>query len=347
MYGIDCVDLPSSTQGTTVSRLALLVTLTILLGSALAFADGPSWDEFGVAMSQDEHARNSGNTQFGGGSLRLTPLPVFVRGVAESQLPLDGTWYFRSSPPDNFQSLSEPDVESWDRVEVPGDYRMQGYGGGTVAYMRFFALPADWSGGRVKIRCEEIATEATVWVNGKRIGGHIGHFIAFEFDITEAVRFGERNSLAIRVKYDSIARRVSGYALHVAGGITRSVRLFAVPGTNLARLHTTTDLDDEYTDATLNLQLSIANETTKSSDAISVTVELLDPKGQRVEFESNEIALPSVPAGELQSHEVSIPVCSPKKWNAEHPSLYRLHITLLEGNRPRETVQRRIGFRGD
>ena len=131
----------------------------------------------------------------------------------------------------------------------------------------------------------------------------------------------------------------------MTGGITRSVRLFAVPGTNLARLHTTTDLDDEYTDATLNLQLSIANETTKSSDAISVTVELLDPKGQRVEFESNEIALPSVPAGELQSHEVSIPVCSPKKWNAEHPSLYRLHITLLEGNRPRETVQRRIGFR--
>jgi hypothetical protein len=45
-------------------------------------------------------------------------------------------------------------------------------------------------GSRIWIRFQSVATDATVWVNGIQVGRHVGDYIPFQFEITEAV--GER-----------------------------------------------------------------------------------------------------------------------------------------------------------
>ena len=107
---------------------------------------------------------------------RLTPCPVSIAGVDTLQVRLDGTWRFNPAPPEEFWK-TEPSVGvGWTPIEVPGEWAMQGF---TVAentaagYWRLFVLPSEWEGQRVKLRCDAVYSDATVWVNGQLAGRHV------------------------------------------------------------------------------------------------------------------------------------------------------------------------------
>ena len=85
---------------------------------------------------------------------------------------------------------------------------------------------------------------AEVWLNGMRVGGHEGGETPFVLDVTDAIRAGAKNLLAVRVlnptheRIDGIVlnetpkqARVIPYRAGAAynhGGITGSVELLAV-----------------------------------------------------------------------------------------------------------------------
>src|SRR5260370_6025736 len=52
-------------------------------------------------------------------------------------------------------------------------------------YRRVFSVPKDWTGKHTLLHFGAVDWEATVWVNGKRLGTHRGGYDAFSFDITE------------------------------------------------------------------------------------------------------------------------------------------------------------------
>ena len=54
-------------------------------------------------------------------------------------------------------------------------------------YRRTFAVPKDWAGQRVLLHFGAVDWQATVWVNGKKLGEHQGGYDAFTLDITDAV----------------------------------------------------------------------------------------------------------------------------------------------------------------
>jgi hypothetical protein len=133
-------------------------------------------------------------------------------------------------------------------------------GGG---YRRAFAVPADWIGKRVKLRCEGVYSEAAVWINGKEVGRHAGGFTPFELDVTDLVRAGPQNVIALSVVNETEADRMasgSKYACHALGGITRGIRLFVLPDVNIASLAVATAFDAGFRDASLNLALGVMNE---------------------------------------------------------------------------------------
>jgi beta-galactosidase/beta-glucuronidase len=55
-------------------------------------------------------------------------------------------------------------------------------------YRRSFTVPEKWAGQRVLLHFGAVDWEATVWVNGKKLGVHRGGYDPFSFDITEALK---------------------------------------------------------------------------------------------------------------------------------------------------------------
>ena len=273
---------------------------------------------------------------------RLSPRPLAVAGVHTPLVSLSGTWKFNPAPPDGFEKFSVAQTKKWTKIEVPGEWVMQGFevkSNSAAAYWREFEVPADWNGQRVKLRFDTVHSDCRVFVNGVETGSHEGCFTAFELDITGLVKPG-RNTLALAVKNESTADTLASatqYAAHQLGGITRKVQLFALPPVNLAGQVVETKFDDNFESATLKLKLSVVGESSvKKSGPLSIRATLLDDK--------------NLVAGNTQvisagDSEVSIPVTAPKKWDSEHPNLYLLKTELLAEGKVMEEISQRVGFR--
>ena len=197
----------------------------------------------------------------------LTPFPKQVLGVDAPSQSLSGTWRFAPAPSPDFHA-ADTDDSGWARIGVPGEWMMQGF---TVApdtaagYRRRFTVPADWAGHRVKLRFDAVYSHATVWVNGQEAGRHMGGFTPFELDVTDLVKTGGANVLAVAVRKESLTDQKfttfgAAYAATPMGGISRKVTLFAVPTLHVASLHVATTFGRHYRDATLRAMLEVRNQ---------------------------------------------------------------------------------------
>jgi beta-galactosidase len=282
---------------------------------------------------------------------RYSPWPAETAGVKNPKISLNGIWKFDPDPKESFFAAATAPVGSVD-IKVPGEWSMQGF---TVqrdthaGYFRTFKLPKDWVEKRVKVRFDGVYSDGIVYVNGKKAGHHEGGFTPFELDITDLVKPRERNVMTLAVCNESAAERLasgSKYASHVLGGISRKVTLFALPEANLAALFVTTDLDEEFKDAVLQLDCTVANESPVELDDATLLITLLDAKGKRLRgVEALNTVVPAVKAGEIVDVPMSMPVVNPAKWTSETPTLYQVQVELKKDGK---TVQRSIqtfGFR--
>ncbi len=68
--------------------------------------------------------------------------------------------------------------------------------------------PSSWQGQRVFIRVGSACYFGTVYVNGVKVGSHDGGHLPFAFEITEHVKWGEENVIAISVENELQPTRV-------------------------------------------------------------------------------------------------------------------------------------------
>src|SRR5258706_8986745 len=66
-------------------------------------------------------------------------------------------------------------------------------------YRREFMASTEWMGQRLNMTFEGINYAAEVWLNGKRNGAIKGAFIRGVFDVTDTMKAGGTNVLAVRV----------------------------------------------------------------------------------------------------------------------------------------------------
>ena len=102
---------------------------------------------------------------------RITPNPASLSGIQTSTLSLCGTWRFNPSADGEFWKETAFPASTWKQIEVPGTWFMQGYtveSGKSAGYQRDFVVPKDWSGQRIKLRCDGVYSDSRVWINGRR-----------------------------------------------------------------------------------------------------------------------------------------------------------------------------------
>ena len=255
------------------------------------------------------------------------PVLQELAGVETPAVLLSGTWQFQYSPD-----------SKWDKIQVPGEPAMQGYAiehDKPFTYRKSFTVPADYAGKHTILRFDGVYSHARLFVNGTFVREHHGGFTRWETDVPPFVRPGKKNEIRLEVtdRLDDISY-ASGYAHHPIGGILRDVTLFALPETCLYDFYAETHLDAAYEDAVLKIGYS-----SPVAGGAEVAYTLTEPSGRRYPLVQSRFPL------EEGGNMNELPVKNPLKWDAEHPNLYTLTITLSKDGKEIGRFDRRIGFR--
>ncbi|MCM2369751.1 glycoside hydrolase family 2 TIM barrel-domain containing protein [Aporhodopirellula aestuarii] len=290
---------------------------------------------------------------------------------------LNGPWKFHWSkdpserPVDFYRN--EFDVTGWDDIPVPSNWQLQGYGvpvytnmkypfhidpprvmgeppahytnfsqrNPVGSYRREFSIPESWDGRKIFVQFDGVDSAFYLWVNGTKIGYSQGSRTPAMFDLTEHVKPGS-NTIAAEVYRYSDGSYLEDQDFWRLSGIFRDVYLWSADQLQINDFFVHTDLDDEYRDAVLSVDVTVANETDAGSD-FTLTTELLDDAGKVIG--GNEQTA-KVAAGDSASVRLKQDVSAPKLWSAETPNLYRLLLTLKDASgKTVEVTTTRVGFR--
>ncbi len=245
---------------------------------------------------------------------------------------------------------ASPDFDdaAWQTVGLPHSFSIPyflspdyyvGYGW----YRRHLQLPEMAAGRRVALEFDGVFQEAEVFVNGLRIGGHQGGYTGFSLDITAAVKPGD-NVVAVRVNNVWNPRLAPCAGEHVfSGGIYRNVYLVVTDALHVD-WYGTFVRTPEVTASTASVH--VATDVINASDvskSTTVRQQIVDPDGNVVaDFSTTQ----SIAAGASVNFNMPSPqVKNPRLWHPDHPFLYSLKTTVLEGNRTADEYSTTFGIR--
>ena len=270
----------------------------------------------------------------------LIPIPDSTRELPSPVVDLGGEWRTTVHPPSEFWRPAL-DTSAWSPVAMPNEFAALGFNvlpNHEYPCRKSISIPPAFKNQRIFLRFDGVYGYARVWVNGAYIRDHFGGFTSWDCEITEHVKAGEEAELVLGItdRSDDISQ-ASYYAKHSIAGILRGVRMFAAPPGFLARLVTTVNLDSQYKDGSIVLETDLDRS---SHDAAQLQLKLFDQAGKAVPIQPDSIPLaPGKPAA------AEVVVRAPQLWDAEHPNLYTLEISVAVRNAVIQTFRRSIGFR--
>lgn len=269
-----------------------------------------------------------------------------VLGVTGAQarvvVPLKGRWTFaRGDNPTAWQQVDIP--HSWNAQDgtTPDYYR------GEAAYRCSFDAPTSGRGDRTFIRFEGVSQEATVWLNGKRLGRHQGAFTAFSFELTQLLK-PRGNELLVEVTNapDSLIMPLEG-DFTIFGGIYRPVSLMVLPATCFTPLDyassgvyiSQTDVNDHQ--ARLDIKAKV--DTRGATRGLQLRTTVLDPQGSQVLQQTQEGA---VMVDKFLEINQQVTIDNPQLWQGiDNPQRYRFVFELLQDGKVVDTLTQHMGLR--
>ncbi|HAG13845.1 MAG TPA: glycoside hydrolase family 2, partial [Ruminococcus sp.] len=214
-------------------------------------------------------------------------------------------------------------------------------------YRKHFTLTPEMTADhrRIILNLDGVESAYYVYVNGHEVGYSEDTFSPHRFDITDYLQEGE-NLLAVEVHKFCDGTWFEGQDMIYDGGIFRDVYLTSRPLVQISDYTVHTDLDDNYQNATLGLQVDVRNlASAAAGNGWRVKVDVLDRAGNNLTPEQY-ISVSEIGSGKTASLNFSKEILSPALWSAEHPNLYALVLTLQdEAGNIAETLSTQLGFR--
>lgn len=227
-------------------------------------------------------------------------------------------------------------------------------------YRRSFQLPAGWEArGQTFLRFEGVMSAFYVWINGERVGYSQGSMEPSEFNITNYLRAGE-NQIALEVYRYSDGSYLEDQDFWRFGGIHRSIHLLHTPDIRIRDYAVRTlPVSTDYQDFILQIDPQFSVYRGMTGKGTTLQGVLKDASGREIatlkgdvedildlEHKAGRMNEWYPQRGPRKLGRMSATIKSPKRWTAETPYLYKLHLTLLtaEGE-VIEQVEQSVGFR--
>ena len=216
---------------------------------------------------------------------------------------------------------------------IPHDWNPVG------SYKRDFKVPSDWKNKEVFLQFGAVSSAFYVWINEQLVGYSEDSKVPAEFNVTRYLK-GGTNSIAVEVYRWCDGSYLEDQDFWRLSGIQRTVFLHARPKTFIRDFFAVGDLENNFNDGLLKLDVSLKSVNPNDKDFI-VDASLYEG-AQKIFTESKDVAL----ADGKVSVNLNKSIQGIKKWSAEKPNLYSLVISLKDksGNIS-ESISAKIGFR--
>lgn len=193
-----------------------------------------------------------------------------------------------------------------------------------IWYQRTITVPETWGGKNILLNFGAVDYDATIFIDGKKVGRHCGAGSSFSIDITKFVKAGSSANLVIQVK-DNLrggkqpgGKQSTGY--YSAGcnytrvtGIWQTVWMEAVCPEALKQVFATPDIDQQ--------QLVVRPEFYEEGNGCMLTVQVFDEKQKLVSTKT---------APATNNTVIVLPIKNPKLWTPETPNLYDVIYTVRD-----------------
>ncbi|HTY86660.1 MAG TPA: beta-galactosidase GalA [Candidatus Acidoferrum sp.] len=223
---------------------------------------------------------------------------------------------------------------SWRTVNLPHDWAVElpfdpaadgghgfkalgpGFPSNSVAwYRRTFDVPAADAGGRLWLEFDGVFRDATVFVNGWFVGHHEGGYNSFRYDITDVVRPGEKNVVAVKVdasQFEGWFYEGAGIYRHV--WLEKTAPVAIAPDGIFVYCQFLNGKPEGPVMIKVECPLIVLDKTTAEAATAppQVNNEIFDPAGHSVAKGNSELRM----------------IDPPELWSPESPKLYKLVTTV-------------------
>jgi beta-galactosidase len=258
--------------------------------------------------------------------------------------------------PGNLQSPSADD-RNWRSLNLPHDWAIEGPFSDTLEnntgllpwkgigwYRKHFQVSNNEKDKQIYIDFDGAMAYAKVWLNGRFVGEWPYGYTSFRLDLTPYVNYGKENVIAVRLDTKSYDSR-----WYPGAGIYRNVWLVKTSQVHVANYGvfcTTPEVKKEQ--AVVSVQTEIESHL---ADPVPVTVKArvyklnwnLQPSAAPVAESVSATA--TIEGMKAHTFRLDIQVKEPVLWNIENPELYRVAVSVIQGDKVYDVYETNFGFR--
>lgn len=323
----------------------------------------PYWQDIQTVSVNKEAPRSAFMTY----SDKATALSLAYEKSPYYQL-LNGTWkfYFVNSYKELPANITDPSIstDNWNDIQVPGNWERQGFGVAIYTnhgyefkprnpqppllpeenpvgvYRRDIEVPSDWNGRDIYLHIGGAKSGTYVYVNGQEVGYSEDSKNPAEFLINKYLKPG-KNVLTLKIFRWSTGSYLECQDFWCVSGIERDVYLWSQPKTAIQDFRVISTLDDTYKTGIFKLAIDLKNHEEKAKN-LTISYELIDNSGKTIATECKNLWV-SPAVNSTASFETTIPDVA--TWTAEIPNLYKMVMTIKDGDKTVEVVPYHVGFR--
>lgn len=268
----------------------------------------------------------------------------------------DNGWRFHKGDISGAEQ-SDFDDSAWRTVDLPHDWSIEDLPGtnspfdpeaingvsvgftvgGTGWYRKSFTVPVAERDKRIVIQFDGVYMNADVWVNGQHVGNHPYGYTSFWYDVTDKVKPGEENTIAVEVKNEGENSR-----WYTGSGIYRHVWLKMLEPVHIAQWGTyITTPEVSASSAKVNVETTVLNDS-KNAFGVRVVSRILDEDGEeKAKMESTQF----IPTGDSYVFKQDVMLKSPALWSVESPSLYTMVSEVYQNEELADQLETKFGIR--
>ena len=249
------------------------------------------------------------------------------------------------------------DDSQWRKLDIPHDWTIEDIPGTTSPfdskvvngvssgftrggigwYRKHFVVDESQLGKRFYIRFDGVYMNVDIWVNEQYVGNQYYGYSTFGYDITDFIKPGETNLVAVQVKTETVTSR-----WYSGSGIYRHVWLVTTSPLcidNYGTVITTPLVSDQKADVVITSTL--VNYTGKDTKAV-VRQKIVDKDKKIVAQGEKEC---KIRKGEKVAVPQNLTVVHPLLWSVDSPNLYSLVTEVIQDGDRIDCTEETFGIR--
>lgn len=249
------------------------------------------------------------------------------------------------------------DDSHWRQLDLPHDWAIEGpfnidYVGATGKlpywgirwYRKKIDLPKEDVGKQIYLDIDGAMSYASVWCNGKYVGGWPYGYASFRLNLTPYVKAGRQNVLAIRLENPDDASR-----WYPGGGIYRNVWLVKTSPVHISQWGTDIRNNSVNADKAV-MEMGVRIENHQESDVQATLHTVIYHQGENGNPTGEEVARVAdkkidIKKGSWGTARFNFSVSKPKFWDVDSPHCYVAVNRVFVDGKEVETYQTSFGIR--